>query len=86
VRAANDYGKWAGEAAKAENAVFVDFNEIVAARYEKLGKENVDPLFGGDHTHTNPEGARLNALLLTEELRRLETCRLRDYLRPAPAP
>ncbi len=33
-RAAGDYGKWAMEAAKQTGAVFINFNEIIAKRYE----------------------------------------------------
>jgi lysophospholipase L1-like esterase len=82
VRGSKDYGKWAAEAAGAEKALFIDFNEAIASHYEKLGKEKVDPLFFGDHTHTSPAGARLNATLLAEQLRRAETCMLREFLRP----
>ncbi len=82
ARAANDYGKWAAEAAKAAGAPFVDFNERIARRYEDLGREKVDALFGGDHTHTNADGARLNAESVVEGLRALDDCPLRRFLAP----
>src|SRR5207249_1407690 len=34
ARASNDYGKWAGESAKAAGAFFIDLNEIIAKHYE----------------------------------------------------
>jgi lysophospholipase L1-like esterase len=82
VRAANDYGKWAAEAAKAEGVAFVDLNDIVARHYEELGQEKVDGLFGDEHTHTNEEGAKLNAKCVVEGLRSLKDCPLTNYLVP----
>ncbi|MBI3875298.1 MAG: rhamnogalacturonan acetylesterase [Verrucomicrobia bacterium] len=76
ARAANDYGKWAAESARAEDAAFVDLNEIIARRYEELGEEKVGALFFGDHTHTNPEGAELNAASVIAGLKGLKDCPL----------
>ena len=84
VRAANDYGKWAAEAARAEAVSFVDLNEIVARHYEALGQEKVNGLFGDEHTHTTPEGAVLNARCVVEGLRSLEGCKLVGYLVDEP--
>jgi rhamnogalacturonan acetylesterase len=60
--------------------LFVDLNDIVAKQYDKLGKEKVDGLFQGDHTHTNAEGARLNASSVVEGIKELKDCPLRDFL------
>ena len=68
------------DAAKASEAEFVDLNEIVAKHYEKLGKTQVDTLFGGDHTHTNAAGAKLNAECVLEGLRGLKECALCKYV------
>lgn len=84
ARAANDYGKWAADTAKAEGVPFLDLNELIARRYEALGEEKVKSLFGGDHTHTNEEGAKLNASVVAEGLRALVDSKLAGYLRPAP--
>lgn len=84
VRANKDYGKWAKEAAAAENVPFVDLNEIIAGHYEALGPEKVETLFGDEHTHTNEEGARLNAQCVVEGLRTLKNCPLSGYLLPKP--
>lgn len=80
ARAVNDYGKWAAEAAKTEGVAFVDLNDIVARHYEELGPEKVDQLFADEHTHTNPEGARLNAQGLIEGIRALKDCPLTQYI------
>jgi lysophospholipase L1-like esterase len=84
VRAANDYGKWAAEAAKAQGVAFMDLNDIVARHYEDLGSEKVDGLFADEHTHTNPDGARLNAQSVIEGLRGLKNCPLNQYILSQP--
>lgn len=61
VRNAGDYAGWAKEVAAEEKATFIDLNEIVAKRYDAMGPEKVDPLFGDPHTHTSRAGAELNA-------------------------
>src|SRR5262245_14961861 len=80
ARASKDYGKWSDESAKATSVAFVDLNEIIAVHYEKLGQKVVDPLFFGDHTHTSPAGAKLNAECVVEGLRGLKDCALCKYL------
>lgn len=84
VRADQDYGRWAAEAAKEADAAFVDLNRIVANRYDELGEKAVAELFGGDHTHTNEKGARLNAECVAEGLRSLRTCAFSELMLPAP--
>ncbi|MGV3704201.1 MAG: rhamnogalacturonan acetylesterase [Arcticibacter sp.] len=61
VRADKDFGLWAKQVAEQEGAYFIDLNGITAARYDKMGPAQVKGLFPTDHTHTNPEGARINA-------------------------
>ena len=72
-RASKDYGKWAAEVAKGEGVPFLDLNEIVAARYEALGKEKVETYFKPtDHTHTLEAGARLTAACVAEGLQAMK--------------
>ena len=72
ARAAGSYGGWAAEAAKAAGAQFVDLNEIIARRYDDLGPEKVEPLFGDEHTHTSLAGAEMNAECVVAGLKALE--------------
>ena len=84
VRAANDYGKWAAEAAKSEGALFINLNEIIAKDYEEAGQPKVAEFYftPTDHTHTTPEGAKLNAACVVEGIRSLKDCGLANYLLP----
>jgi len=99
ARASDSYGKWAGEAAKAEGVIFVDLNEIIARKYDELGPEKIDPLYGDPHTHTTLAGAELNAACVISGLKGLKenplaTCFSEkagsiapaDLSKPAPAP
>jgi lysophospholipase L1-like esterase len=82
ARASSDYGKWAAEAAKAEKALFVDLNEIIAKHYEKEGQEKVKTTyFGTDHTHTTPAGAEVSAACVVEGLKALKDCPLCRFLK-----
>jgi len=82
VRASDSYGKWAKEIASEEKAYFIDLNEIVAARYEEMGREKVgSELFLTDHTHTNLAGARINAEAVVEGLRMMVDCPLNKFLK-----
>jgi rhamnogalacturonan acetylesterase len=85
LRASNDYGKWAAEVADSEHAAFLNLNELIARRYETLGEEKVKELFQGDHTHTNEEGARLNAAVVVQGLKGLSEFPLQRFVRDESA-
>ena len=70
-RGPGDYEKWSGEAARSEGVAFVDVTAIIADRYEKMGAETVKRFFPRDHTHTDAEGAELNAACTIAGLRAL---------------
>lgn len=78
VRSSDSYGKWSREIAE-EGAFFIDLNELIAARYEKMGVEKVSSFFQGDHTHTNEEGAKMNAEMVIKELKRINPEKLEKY-------
>ena len=80
-RSTDGYGLWAKQIAEQTGAPFIDFNHLLADRYEALGQEGTNAIFGkGDHTHPNPAGAEINASVLAKALR---TTPLGDYLLPA---
>ena len=80
LRADQSFGKWAAEVAEQEHAYFVDLNKITGDKYDELGPEKVKAFFPGDHTHTNLEGARLNAQSVVEGIKKLKDCKLKNYL------
>ncbi|HEU6447591.1 MAG TPA: GDSL-type esterase/lipase family protein [Verrucomicrobiae bacterium] len=76
----SNYAGWAGEAAKAENAPFLDINEIIGREYDKLGEENVKPLFVvGAGPHTSLAGAETNAMCVVAALKGLKHDALATY-------
>ncbi|MFB9079282.1 rhamnogalacturonan acetylesterase [Flavobacterium procerum] len=79
-RRTDTYGNWSKIAAERQNVFYIDLNEIVAQKYELLGKEKVKAFFPKDHTHTGLEGAQLNALTVAESIQKLKNCNLRDYI------
>jgi rhamnogalacturonan acetylesterase len=81
-RADKDFGKWAKEVAESEGVLFIDLNAITAEKYDVMGPEEVKKLFQGDHTHTNVEGARINAASVVQGIRNLhDQLPLVNYLR-----
>ncbi|PTY06599.1 GDSL family lipase [Opitutaceae bacterium EW11] len=81
VRSKDTHAGWAEQVAKAENAPFLDLNELVARRYDALGQEKVNALFADEHTHTTKAGANLNAETVVDALRGLPQDPLAPYLK-----
>ena len=82
LRAADGYGRWASEAAKATGATFIDLNGLIADRYDALGEDKVKPLFPQEHTHTSLEGATFNARGVVQGIREAKELALNQYLAP----
>jgi rhamnogalacturonan acetylesterase len=80
-RADKDYGLWAKQVANEESAAFVDLNEITAAKYDKLTHDQVFALFGKDHTHTNKDGAVINAQSFVDGLKLQPNVTLNNYIK-----
>ncbi len=81
VRDDATYAGWAREVAAAENVPLLDLNRRIAERYDALGPEKVEPLFGDPHTHTSRTGAELNAQVVVEALKELPRNPLAPYLK-----
>lgn len=81
LRSSDSYSKWAEQVAKEEGAYFINLNEIVAAKYEQLGADAVKPFFPGDHTHTNIDGAKLNAEIVINALKEIKPGDLINYVK-----
>jgi lysophospholipase L1-like esterase len=80
VRAGN-FGVWAKEVADKEGVLFIDLNAITADKYDVMGPDKVKELFSGDHTHTNKEGAQINAASVVEGIRQVKECKLNAFLK-----
>jgi lysophospholipase L1-like esterase len=79
ARNSQDYAGWAAEVAASEHVALIDLNEIVAQRYDELGPDKVEPLFGDPHTHTSRAGAELNAECVIAGLKKLPDDPLAKY-------
>ncbi len=80
TRSSDSYSLWAKQVAEQEGALFIDLNELVAAKYEVMGPDAVKPFFPVDHTHTNIDGAKLNAQIVADALKTLELSPLKSLL------
>jgi len=75
------YGVWANEVSKQTGTYFIDLNATVIKEYEAMGPEKVKEFFPKDHTHTNRQGAVLNAESVIKGIRTLKSCELRKYIK-----
>ena len=80
TRSSDSYSKWAQEVAASEGAFFIDLNNLVALKYEEMGAEKVNPFFPVDHTHTNLDGAILNAEIVINAIKEIKPAKLQKYL------
>jgi len=71
TRSAATQAGWAKEVAAAENAGFIDLNELVARKYDTMDKPTVDALFSGS-PHTSWTGAVVNAETVISGLKALK--------------
>lgn len=81
VRSVSSYAGWAQQLAKEEGAFFIDLNNLVSAKYETMGPEAVKPFFPVDHTHTNSEGAQLNAQIVAAQVKEIKPGKLEKFLK-----
>ena len=80
VRSPESYSGWARQVAKEETAHFIDLNDLVAKQYELMGADAVKPFFPVDHTHTNKEGAELNAKIVMQQLKQMKPGKLKKFM------
>ena len=65
------FREWTADVARATNTDYIDLSSIVVRQYQKLGAEKVAAFFPLDHTHTNLDGATLNARSVVAGLKAL---------------
>lgn len=74
------YAGWAKQVAEEEGAFFIDLHELVCDTYDKMGQETIKPFFPIDHTHTNIDGAKLNAELVIGAIKSLPIKKLHKVI------
>lgn len=79
IRSSETYTKWSREVAEQEGVAFMDMNDLVARKFEAIGKEAAAGYFK-DRVHTTFDGALLNAKAAAEGIMQLEGCDLKDYI------
>ncbi len=77
----DNYATWSKELATQTNTLFIPLNEKIALEYEKMDTVAVKKFFPADHTHTNKDGAILNAQKVVEGVKELKKCKLKKYLK-----
>lgn len=68
VTAQDSYPQWAEQVARQSGSMFIDLHRLVADKYNSLGQQQVDALFGDAHTHTSKAGAEITAAIVTQQL------------------
>ena len=74
------FRQWAAQVAMKERADYVDVTGIIVRAYEKLGPAQVAAFFPLDHTHTDADGAALNARSVVAGLKSLPDTPLTAFL------
>lgn len=82
-RSVDSYAQWAEQAARQENAVFIDLHTLICDHYDEIGQERVTALYfdKDETTHTNAMGAQMNAVCLVRGLKALKEFSLNQYLK-----
>jgi lysophospholipase L1-like esterase len=80
IRSTDSYSKWAEQVAKEEGAYFINLNDLVAIKYEEMGADKVNTFFPADHTHTNLDGAKINAEIVINAIKEIKPGKLKKYL------
>jgi lysophospholipase L1-like esterase len=76
------YALWSKNAADAGGAEFIDLQKLIATRYVGRTPEEIKKQWfsDADFTHTNVEGAKLDAECVVDGIRSLKDCRLASFL------
>lgn len=86
ARSKDTFAGWAQQVAANEKVDFVDLNELIAEHYDAIGHDEVMKLFPpvtpDEHTHTNRDGAKVNAGVVADALRALPDDPVAAYLLP----
>jgi rhamnogalacturonan acetylesterase len=78
-----DYVRFAEEVAQQEKAAFIPLNTLIRSRWAEMEPSEIKSKYftPADGTHTDPDGARLNAQAAVEGIRALKELQLRSSLK-----
>jgi rhamnogalacturonan acetylesterase len=79
-RSADSWALWAKQVAEQEGAYYIELNGLVADKYDAMGQAAVKLFFQADNTHTNNDGAKLNAEIVANELKRINPGKIKKYM------
>lgn len=77
----SDYLQWSKQIAAETGTCFIDLQNMIAQEYEMMDTLQVKQFFPADHTHTNKQGALLNAEQVAKGIRELAHCDLKKFLK-----
>jgi rhamnogalacturonan acetylesterase len=80
ILAGSNYQIWAKQVATETSALYLPLNEMITSVYQVKGAEKTKLYFPTDHTHTNKEGAMLNAQIVAIGLKNIKEAHLSSYL------
>jgi lysophospholipase L1-like esterase len=69
IQKSDSYQHWAKSVAETSGVSFIDLYQLISSEYNNLGPEKVEGLFADKYTHTNREGAMLNAKIVAKALK-----------------
>lgn len=81
VRSTENYSGWVEQVAKEEGVFFINLNDRIAMKYEEMGTDAVKLFFPVDHTHTNIDGAKLNAQIVLAALKEAQPGELKKLMK-----
>ena len=76
----DSFGRWYRDVVEQTGVTFVDLHNISADMFDEMGREDAQPFYKNDHTHTSKFGAMLNAYGIAKGLRKSGS-ELAKYLR-----
>jgi lysophospholipase L1-like esterase len=79
-RSSDSWALWTKQVAEQEGAYYIELNGLVADKYDVMGQDAVKLFFQADNTHTNNDGAKLNAEIVANELKRINPGKINKYM------
>ena len=79
-RSTDSWALWAKQVAEQEGAIYIELNGLVADKYDEMGQTSVKQFFQADNTHTNEDGAKLNAEIVAGQLKSINPGKIKKYM------